>query len=543
MVTPSNQPLLDPFVLGAVNEYLQQSATHSLNALLQLLAGASEEVWLNAARRLLFDRHAAGSAAILEQALREHPHSNDLRLALAGLRVEGGDAHDAEGLLVVLLAQSPGHLGASFLLARLLKDQGRMHAAAQVVMAVFEHQELSPEVAIQAIELLDDCGRKQAAAELSEASIHNGSKDPRLYAYSAMLLAQLGQFDRSRQRYEFVVRNSIRAPDWHVPQGLAGLQKYSSIEHPDFDLFRKYLGEELTDQARMSLLYALGKAHDDIGDAEKATRYFREANALDHALNRWSRKRWRRGIDARKRRQRPAVTLDEVTDWTPVFVVGVPRSGSTLLAQQLGRHPQVCHRGELPWLPHLAATFDPARSGYRQQLQHAAIEYAAQLRQDDSDARWFIDKQPHNFMHVDIILAMFPQARILHCQRNARDCGLSMWMQSFQAGQQDFANNFLDIAAMIQGERQLMLHWKARYPEAIRTVNYAELTRDPDGVIQSICNWLCLPDAEFKGSAVNGDAIATASLWQARQPVHTRSIARWKRYAQYLPELLQLPDD
>ncbi len=214
-----------------------------------------------------------------------------------------------------------------------------------------------------------------------------------------------------------------------------------------------------------------------------------------------------------------------------------------MLAQRLGRYPQVCHRGELPWLPRLAATLDSDRPDYPQQLQHVAAAYTGQLRQDDSDARWFIDKQPHNYMEIDVILAMFPQARIIHCQRNARDCGLSMWMQAFQAGQQDFASDFTDIADMIHGERQLMTHWKARYSAAIRTVRYEDLTHDPVEVIQHLCDWLGVSGTELRESHRTGDVIATASLWQARQPIHTRSIGRWKHYAQYLPELLQLPDD
>lgn len=543
MTTPFDAQSSDQHALAALAGYEQQPTARALDDLLEALIGAGEEVWLGTARRLLLARQAAASARVLEHALDEHPRSNDLRLALAGLRIETGDANAAEVMLRALLAQAPGEVGGSFLLARVLKEQGRMHAASQVVTAIFEQHALEPELTIQAIELLDDCGRKQSAADLSEAAIEEGSLDPRLHAYSAMLLAQLGEFERSRTRYEFVAAHSSLAPDWHVPQGLAGLQRYESINHPDFALFQRYLQQTLSDPAKASLLYALGKAHDDLGDTTRAVHYFRQANALDHARSHWSRKRWSRSVEARKHRQRPAVSLPEETDWTPVFVVGAPRSGSTLLAQQLARHPQVCHRGELPWLPRLLAAVEPDHPDYPRQLQPVATAYAAQLRQDDSDAGWFIDKQPHNYMEVDIILAMFPQARIIHCQRNARDCGLSIWMQAFQAGQQDFASDFTDIAAMIRDERQLMAHWQLHYGEAIRTVRYEELTHDPATVIQRLCDWLGVSVTALQEPQRGGDAIATASLWQARQPIHSRSVGRWKRYAQYLPELLQLPDN
>ncbi len=529
---------------AALAVYEQQAvATRSMDGPLRLLQEASEEEWLHGVRCFVLAQHVMAATALLEQALEEHPTSSELRLALAGLRMDADDADAAEAILRSLLAQAPGHIAGSFLLARLLKDQGRMRGAAQVVTAIFEHHPREVELTIRAIELLDDCGRKQDAANISEAAIDQGSRDPRLHVYSAMLLAQLGLFDRSRRRYEFVVANSPQAPDWHVPQGLAGLQKYRSAEHPDFALFSRYLHENLGDSARKSLLYALGKAHDDIADPAQATIYLRQANALDHALSSWSRKRWRRGVEARKHRPLATTRLAPMDDRIPVFVVGVPRSGSTLLAQQLARHPQVFHRGELPWLPTLAARLDAGKPDYRQQLQQAAQSYLAQLYQDDSDARWFIDKQPHNFLHVDVIVSMFPQARIIHCRRNARDCALSMWMQAFQPGQQEFACDFSDIAALIRGERQLMAHWQARYPDAVRSVSYEDLTADPAHCVQALSQWLGLPDAEPSDRIEGGDSIATASMWQARQSVHTRSVSRWKAYAPWLPELLQLPDD
>ena len=181
---------------------------------------------------------------MLEQALEEHPDSAELRLALAGL-IPADHPQAAETHLRLLLTRAPGHVAASFLLARLLKEQGRMKAASVVLRVIFEHHPREAELTIRVIELLDDCGRKQDAADISEAAIDEGSPDPRLHAYSAMLLAQLGQFDQSRKRYEFVATHSPRAPDWHVPQGLAGLQKYHTAAHPDFALFQRYLQQDL----------------------------------------------------------------------------------------------------------------------------------------------------------------------------------------------------------------------------------------------------------------------------------------------------------
>jgi len=520
-------------------------ANHPHQALLDALAGGSEQDWLECAQALVLRRDPAAALAVLGGALAEQPTSCEIRLALAGVLLDSGDSTRAQSLLRDLLADDPDHASATLLLARLLRQQGRMQAVATVVRALFRHARHDAELVIRAVELLDDCGRKRDAAALCEGEIAAGSVDPRLHAYAGMLLSQLGQFDLARTRQEFVLDRTSLGPEWHVPLGLAGLQRYTDGDHPDFALFRSCLQrEDLSESARASLLFALGKAHDDIGDYGQAAHHLREANAIVHATARWQRKRWRRSIEERISRRLPSGRLDAPNDWAPLFIVGTPRSGTTLLAELLARHPDVCPRGELPWLPTVAEQVANGRGDYSERLEHAAQLYAAQLRQDDSNAHWFIDKQPHNFLHVDLILQLFPNARIVHCQRHARDNALSLWMQSFQTGTQDFAYDFSDIAVAIQGARRLMKHWQARYPASIRTVRYEQLTADPAACLDALSTWLELPPHDLLGTLTDaGSVISTASLWQARQPIHTRSVQRWMHYAAHVPELLQLPDD
>ena len=525
---------------------LQRSrAVHPHQALLDALAGGGEQDWLECAQALVLRHDPAATLAVLDGALAAYPKSCEIRLALAGVLLESGDSARAESLLRALLADDPDHAAATLLLARLLKQQGRMHAVATVVCALFRHGRHDAELVIRAVELLDDCGRKRDATALCEGEIAAGSADPRLHAYAGMLLSQLGQFELARTRQQFVLDTSPQAPEWHAPLGLTGLQRYADGSHPDLAMFRACLQRpDLSQTARASLLFALGKAHDDIGDYAQAARHLREANAIVHATARWPRKQWRRGIEERISRRLPPDQLDAPDDWTPVFVVGMPRSGTTLLAELLARHPDVCPRGELPWLPTVAEQIANGRGDYRERLEQAAATYAAQLRQDDSNARWFIDKQPYNFLHVDLILKLFANARIIHCQRNARDNALSLWMQSFQTGTQDFAYDFADIGAAIQGSRRLMKHWLARYPASIRTVRYEQLTTDPATCLNALSAWLELPAHDLLGAPADaGSVISTASLWQARQPIHTRSVRRWTHYAVHVPELLQLPDD
>lgn len=515
--------------------------TDSSDPLLLTLRGAPAPDWLGEAQRLALEHRAAAAARLLGQAILEHPESADLIYALAGLSADAGQVEQAQTLLRQVLDLSPAHLGAAMMRARLLIGEGKTAAAARVLQPQIDRVAMEPEQVIQIVELLDDVGRKRDASQWCEAAIEATPEDVRLHAYAAMLAAQLGGFDLARQRYLYVATHSEQAPDWHVPLGLAALQRYRDPQHPDIALFERYLQKPLRDPARASVLFALGKARDDLGDTQTAAECFREANALAHAAQPWSRKHWQRSVEMRRHRRLLATAAPVPDAWTPVFIVGLPRSGSTLLAERLARHPQVFHRGESPWLPTVAKSINAQAADYSAQLERARATYAAQLRQDDNDARWIIDKQPSNVLDVDLILAMFPHARIIHCRRQPRDNALSIWMQSFLSPSQAFAYDWADIAAVSRGTVQLMQHWQERFPDSVRAVPYEALVENTAATLAELAEWLALP-AVTSPDTVASQAISTASLWQARQPVHTRSIGRWRAYAPYLPELLRLPE-
>lgn len=499
-------------------------------------------VWLACGQQHVLRGDYAAARASFAQGLAAFPDAAELCLALAGIDWQLGHAEAAESRLRELLAHQPEHAGATFLLVRILAAQGRLQAAALTMRDLFAAAPQDTDTLIQAVELLDGLQRVEDAAALCDAALATGNDDPRLHAYAGMLGIQLGRFDDVREHYAHALAHSAQAVEWNIPLGLAGLQRYEDANHPDFAFFHTVLQRPaLSEQARMQTLFALGKAHDDLGDYATAADWLRQANALAHARSTWSRKRWRRAIEARLAAAPPPVQLEAPADWAPLFIVGVPRSGTTLLAARLARHSAIRHRGELGWLANVARQLEPSGMADRAALEHAAAIYAAQLRQDDAPARWYLDKQPLNLLHVDLILALWPNARILHCQRDARDVALSLWSQSFRDPAHDYAYDFADIAALLQGCERLATHWRKRYPHAIRTVRYETLVAEPALSLRELAQWLELPDADVDAGADATRIISTASAWQARQATYTRSIGRWRAYAPHLPELLQLP--
>lgn len=505
----------------------------------------TEQEWLDEARTLVLSGDSVHVESILNAATSEFPHSLELRRILAAVYRKTGRDNEAEVLLRKLLQEYPRDAGSAFALAQLLVEQIRTRAAAQVLRSLFESGPQDPELAIRAIELLDEADRKSDAAAIAEAAITTAPDDPRLHAYAGMLRLQIGQFGRAREHYLFALARSPHACEWQAPLGLSSAQRYPDATHPDFALFSHCLRRsDLSDKARSALLFAMAKAHDDIGDYAQAAAYSREANALAHASTRWSRKQWRRAMESRLSSGPITEHADPIDDFMPVFIVGMPRSGTTLLSELLARLPGVCNRGELPWIAKLAQRPDLSGRPPAKVLKLAADFYVQQARRDDEpSARWFIDKQPLNFRYVDLIAALFPHARIIHCSRSSRDTALSLWMQSFTEDVQGYAYDFDDIALVMRDCGRLALHWRSRHASAVHTVRYEALVAKPLETVAQLAAWLGIPATTLTLDQPSEDAINTASLWQARQPVNTGSIARWKHYLPYLPELSRFPDD
>ena len=507
-----------------------------------LLDGADEQDWLEVARSLMLEYGMQSAQPVLAAAIAAHPRSIELRRALGGVYRRTGHEAKAEEILRQLLEEKPDDISTAHALTEILKGQGRARAAADCLRSCMRHHWADAKLAIWAIEFLDGCDCKADAAAMASAALTANPDDARLHAYAGMLQLQLGNFDVAREHHLSALSRSEQAWEWNMPLGLSQTLKYRSAQHPDFALYaagRARTG--LSDRARSTLLFAYGKACDDVGDYENAARHFRDANALAGRLTKWTLEHWERMIEARFAAPARPVPSAPPGERAPIFIVGLPRSGTTLVAELLARHPQVCSRGELPWI---AKLFDRSLTEPRPSPDSVAATYMAQLRRDDSDARWFIDKQPHNFHYIDFILALWPQARIIYCERNPRDNALSLWMQAFLEDVQGFSYRFDHIGRVMDDCRRLMNHWRERYPASIRALRYEALVRDPQAHIAELAEWIGIAGpVDVSTTPVSSSSIGTASLWQARQPVYASSVGRWRNYLPFVPELAAFAEE
>ena len=317
---------------------------------------------------------------------------------------------------------------------------------------------------------------------------------------------------------------------------------------------------KLTDEASGRLHYALAQVYDKKGSYDEAFEHCRTANELKKV---WQAKRaptFDPAAHARRLDQQIAVVtpayIERVRSFgtdseLPVFIVGMPRSGTSLTEQILASHPQVFGAGELSEIDGCAATF-PERlnavdMGYPACMARLDAPTArslgqghvTQLQKMKPDARRVTDKAPLNFFHVGIIVSLFPRARIIHCRRNPVDTCLSCYFQNF-AEAFAFTPDQKSLGQYYRDYQRLMAHWDHVLPGKIYHLDYEDMTADQEGMSRKLVAHCGL---EWDDRCLNFHeterTVKTFSALQVRRPMYRSSVERWKRYEKHLHPLLE----
>ena len=233
----------------------------------------------------------------------------------------------------------------------------------------------------------------------------------------------------------------------------------------------------------------------------------------------------------------------------PIFIVGMPRSGTSLVEKIIASHSAVHGAGELDYIFALGSglflrhspdyCFKPLDSYPHSAFETFGKTYLEQVAVLNRESRFVSDKMPFNMMMLGLIRIALPNARIIHCVRDARDTCLSIYKQNFTTANYRFAYDMKATAQFHNQYRELMAHWHEVMPGAIVDVVYEDLTRDPEGEIPKLLSACglefeeaCMDFSRSKGM------VRTASSWQVRQPMYTSSVRLWEKYGEALRPML-----
>jgi tetratricopeptide (TPR) repeat protein len=231
---------------------------------------------------------------------------------------------------------------------------------------------------------------------------------------------------------------------------------------------------------------------------------------------------------------------------TPVFVVGMPRTGTSLVEQIAASHPAVFGAGELPHIGGLARSLAGEGGQFTGEhwsaraVRDAARSYLEQLRSSAGGAHRIVDKMPGNVFLLGLIAVCFPAARVIFCRRDARDTCLSCYFQHFALPERHlYTYDLADCAAQLLEMERLMAHWRHALPLRMLEINYESLINRQEEQTRSLVDFLGLPwDGRCLDFHRTERPVHTASVWQVRQPLYSRSVGRWRRYASHLRPLL-----
>lgn len=506
---------------------------------------ASYERDINARLRAGDVAGAAAAAAACRTALPEARAGWHFGSVAALLRGEAGEARaladhwladhpeDAEGLL----QSAECHLAC-----------GERGVALRTAAAAIEAAG-SPEVCDAIGQFLFHAGEHPLARAAYDRALAARPDDPDYAAKRAVIHRSLGEFTQAAADFRTVLGRVPGDPD--TLKALVELEPQTPERNHIAALEGALLGVHTDSKEAATLHFALAKAYDDLRDYAVSWRHLRTGNRIERAGIRYDpatdRAVIERLIEAFPNLEAPT---PDTTGEAPVFIVGLPRSGTTLVERILGRHSAVDATGELPALTEAVSLAVRRASPHapRDWAQFAtrfahtdpadiAREYLAFARGLRGERPRFSDKQPTNFFFCPLILRAFPQARIVHLTRHPLASCYAIFKTRFTGGY-PFASDLDELGAFYLGYRRLMTHWHRILPGRIHDVAYEDLVTSFEPTVRRLLEFVGLPfEAQCLDFHRNPAPTSTASVVQVRQPLYDSSLAHWRHYERELTPL------
>jgi len=437
-----------------------------------------------------------------------------------------------------------------------LRELGRTQDAIGCLKQILTVKPNDAETIIALAQCYSDLSRYSDAEDLLRDALVSEPSNAYLHYKLALLYRDFGEIDKAVSYFEKTL--SLE------PAAATAYYNYARVKHFDADdpiihqirqrLTELTQSEETTGQLkdRTELLFALGKIAEDCAQYDQAFDYWRQANTLmrrtfDYEINNDRRRvaAIKSVVDADLTRKTELRSADHPT---PIFIIGLPRSGSTLCEQILASHTDIQGMGELTLLPELLGKLEISlKTPYPriltkldgQQLRKLRDTYITTL-QDTLKRPYFTDKLPSNFWLVGLIKVLFPDSPVINTNRSPIDTGFSCYKHLFSGGQK-FAYDLTEIRQYIDLHNELMAYWHEILPGAVYELKYEDLVQKPEETVTSMLAFCELP---WQHGCLNfyetRRAVRSSSAAQIRRPLHSDAIGYWRHYENHLHELTGL---
>ena len=503
----------------------------------------------------LCDNRIPEAEALLRQHLRRFPTDVAAIRMFAEVAARLGRLADAEDLLARCLELAPGFTAARQNYALVLHRQQKTTQALAEIDRLLEADPRNPGSRNLKAAARSRIGEYEQSLALYAEVLAEYPKQAKMWMSYGHALKTAGHQAGSIEAYRRTIELAPGCGEaWW---SLANLKTFRFTAEEVAVMQAQLARSDLSDEDRFHFHFALGKALEDARDFEASFRHYAEGNRLRKAAIRYDADRTTRGVQ-RSRALFTAEFLASRAGWgaadpDPIFIVGLPRAGSTLIEQILSSHSQVEGTMELPdvaaivqGLARRGGDTETARypevvtSLTRDELRSLGEQYLSRTRiQRKRGTPFFIDKMPNNWAYVGLIALMLPNARIIDARRHPLSCCFSGFKQHFARGQH-FSYGLEDIGRYYRDYATLMAHFDAVLPGRVHRVIYERMVDDTEGEVRRLLDYCGLP---FEESCLrfyeNDRAVRTASSEQVRQPIFRDSIEQWRNYEPWLGPLEQ----
>lgn len=507
------------------------------------------------------EHHKAGrfkeAEVLYRETLRDYPNNVDAMRMLAGIVASQSFVEEAESLFRRALSLAPDY-GLAFLdLGMLLQEQHRYAEAIECFARTAALEPKTPKPHYFLASILAQVGKTSSALKAYQHVLELSPKHAGALLGIGHTLKTIGKQEEAIDAYRNCI--NLRPDNGEVYWSLANLKTYK-LTSEDINRMESAIdsGEEINDVSKANFLFAIAKAKEDAGSFKDAWKYYCEGNGLQRSLEYYD------PVDTESTNNDLIKVFDKnfltkniesgCKDAAPIFIVGLPRSGSTLIEQILASHSMVEGTSELPYLGRVATSLNRNRAdgiNYPQAVSELSSNHLEALGQQylskakfnrQSDKPRFIDKNPNNFASIGFIHKILPNAKIIDARRYPLDSTFSCYRQLFAKGQ-TFVYDLTDIGEYYIQYLRMMDHWHDVLPGRVLTVQYEDLVFNLEDYVRKLLEYCELPWEESCLKFYETDRpVRTASSEQVRQPVYTNSVHYWRNYEDELTELIEVLD-